>query len=349
MIQLRDFSVVHYRGIDGLSLSRLSRANLITGTNGSGKTALIEAMWLFTGRNPGLLWNHHLQRTQNPPVNPLSALTEGDVELCGNENGIHCRVKFTFEEVNGAFPDEQIASAMQGDLQRMPPPAGFIRTYLDGQIVRDGLQGLQVTSSGLVLFESPPMPPNRPGCIIEIMGNPYEIPDEHLYLYSRLVREGHKQELINGINLVIPDIQEVEILTDRRGKSYLAVTISGEGPRPLHDLGGGAVRLARLLIGIFASQGAIYLVDELENGIHYSAHRKIWESVYQWINRWDVQLVATTHSAEFIDAALGAFAGSPEDLSIHKLYRNQRTGQSDVATFSGDALVGARDLALEVR
>jgi len=349
MIRLSDFRAVQYRGINGLSLSQMSKANLITGMNGVGKTALIEAMWLFTARNPALLWNCNLQRSQNPPANPLSALTEGDVELCGTENGIDHRLKFSFEEVNGTPPNDQIANTMQGDLRRLPPPVGLIRTYLNEKLVNDGLEGLQATSSGLVLFESPKVQPDRPGCIIEIMGNQHEIPEEQLQLYSRLVREGQKQELINGINLVEPDIQEVEMLTDTRGKSYLAVTISGEGSRPLHDLGGGTVKLARFLIGIFASQGAMFLADELENGIHYSAHGKIWESVCQWINRWDVQLVATTHSAEFIDAAVDAFASCPEDLSIHKLYQNQNTGESEVATFTGDALAGARDLALEVR
>ncbi len=349
MIRLSDFSVVRYRGIDGLSLPRMSRVNLITGMNGSGKTALIEAMWLFTGQDPGLLWNYHLQRSRNPPANPLSTLTEDDLELCGTKNGINCRLKFRFEDVNGASPNEQISDTMQGDFRRLPPPVGIIRTYLDEQLVKDGFEGLQATPFGSVLYESPKMQPNGPSCIIEIMGNPHEIPDEHLKLYSDLVREGHKQELINGINLVMPDIQEVEILTGKRGKSYLAVTISGEGSRPFHDLGGGAVRLARFLIGIFASKDAIFLVDELENGIHYSAHRKIWDCVCQWMRQWNVQLVATSHSAEFIDAAVDAFGDCPEDLSIHKLYRNQNTGQSEVATFTGDALTGAHNLGLEVR
>ena len=50
MIHLSSFEAVHYRGIDGLSLPKLNQVNLITGVNGVGKTALIEAIWLFMGR-----------------------------------------------------------------------------------------------------------------------------------------------------------------------------------------------------------------------------------------------------------------------------------------------------------
>ena len=49
-MSISSFEAIRYRGISGLSLKGLSRANLITGVNGVGKTALIEAIWLFTGR-----------------------------------------------------------------------------------------------------------------------------------------------------------------------------------------------------------------------------------------------------------------------------------------------------------
>ena len=177
----------------------------------------------------------------------------------------------------------------------------------------------------------------------------HETPDEYLNRFSGLVREGRKKELIKAINLVAPNVEEVEILTDEVGESYLSITISGERPRPLHDLGGGAVKLVRLLIGFSASQGAILLSDEMENGIHHSAQRELWDKARQWMAQWNVQLVATTHSAEFIDAAIDAFSECLEDLSIHKIFRNRNTGQPEVATFTGDALAGARNLNLEVR
>jgi len=51
MVHLSNFSAERYRGIGGLSLPRLTKVNLLTGMNGAGKSALIEAMWLFFGRH----------------------------------------------------------------------------------------------------------------------------------------------------------------------------------------------------------------------------------------------------------------------------------------------------------
>ncbi len=350
MIQLSSFNVIHYRGIDGLSIPHLSRANLITGANGVGKTALIEAMWLFTGRyNPSLLWNINLQRNKGIPANPLSRLTVGDLEIFGVENGSRRTLKFGFEEIEGRFSNKRIAGDMREDLKRLPPVVGIIRTHLDGKLVKGGSESIHVTPSGSVLFVSPNIPAGRNGCVIESTRFQHETSGEFLNRYSGLVREGRKKELARAIDLVAPNVEEVEILTDEDGESYLSVKISDERPRPLHDLGGGSERLVRLLLGFSASQDAVLLSDELENGIHHSRQRKIWDMARQWMNLWNVQFVATTHSAELIDAAVDAFAGCPGDLAIHKLYRNETASQTEVATFTGDALAGARSLDLEVR
>ena len=86
MTFLNSFEAVRYRGIDGLSLPHLASANLITGVNGVGKTAALEAMWLFTGRyNTSLLWNANVQRSNKPVLDPVARLAKDALELRGSE------------------------------------------------------------------------------------------------------------------------------------------------------------------------------------------------------------------------------------------------------------------------
>ena len=63
MTYLNSFEVIHYRGIDALSLPRLSRANLVTGVNGIGKTALLDRLCKAL-------------RDSGDPVNLLSTLLQ---------------------------------------------------------------------------------------------------------------------------------------------------------------------------------------------------------------------------------------------------------------------------------
>ena len=349
MTLLSSFKAVHYRGIDGLSLPRLTPANLVTGVNGIGKTALLEAMWLFTGRyNPMLLWNANVQRSTTPILDPVAMLSAGILELHGVENGSRCQVKSVFEKVADIARPATVSSAAEQNLAQLPV-AGRIKAYLNGKPAKGKGGGAQPTPWGLVTYQNPVPPVARPNCVIEGTKFQLETVGEYLQRYSDIVRENRKEELTNAIKMMLPRVTGIEILTDKMGVSYLSAITSDAVQLPLHDLGGGVVRLSRLLLSFFTSRNGVLLADEIENGIHHSALSGVWTFARRWMREWNVQLVATTHSAECIEAAMTAFEDAPGDLSIHKLFMNEETGKVEAITFSGESLEGARDLSLEVR
>lgn len=349
MTLLTSFGVVRYRGIDGLSLPRLSHANLVTGVNGIGKTALLEAIWLFTGRyNPMLLWNANVQRSANPVLDPVARLSGDTLELHGVENGASHQLKYVFDKVadivqpatNGNGPEQNLAQL---------PVAGCINTYLDGEPASGHIGGMQPTPWGMVTHGNLVPPMTRPHCIIDGTKFQLDTSGEYLQRYSDMVRENRKGELTNAINLILPKVKGVEILTDKMGISYLSAVTTDGVQLPLHDLGGGVVRLSRLLLSFFTARDGLLLADEMENGIHHSVLRELWRFARRWMHEWNVQFVATTHSAECIEAAMAAFSDTSEDLSIHNLFVNETTGKVEAATFTGETLEGARDLDLEFR
>lgn len=239
MTLLASFGAVHYRGIDGLSLPRLSHANLVTGVNGIGKTALLEAIWLFTGRyNPMLLWNANVQRSANPVLDPVARLSGGKLELHGVENGTNHQLRYIFEKVADVTRPAAIGNAPEQNLAQLPV-AGRIDTYLDGELASGHIGGMQPTPWGIVTHENPVPPVTRPHCVIEGTKFQLDTSGEYLHRYSDMVRENRKGELTNAINLILPKVKSVEILTDKMGVSYLSAVTTDGVQLPLHDLGGG--------------------------------------------------------------------------------------------------------------
>lgn len=343
MIHLSSFDAIHYRGLDGLSIPRLSAANLVTGANGVGKTALLEAMWLFMGRyNPVLLWNKNIQRSSNPVVDPIARLSHGILELHGMENGSKHRLRSTFEHVPAAD-----APAIDGYTTH--PIVGRLETCIDGDVVDGGIDGLHQAHGGTVRYANPKTPVQRPNCFIEGTKYNFDTSSSYLQHYSDVVRDTGKDELRSALNVILPNVSDIEILMDEAQTSYLsAVTVNGR-QLPLDDLGSGVVRLFRLMLSCYMSRDGILLADEIENGIHHSALPEVWKRIRRWTTEWNVQVVATTHSNECIEAAMTAFADAPYDLSIHKLFLNEGTERVEAATFNGKTIEGARDLNLEVR
>jgi len=53
---LDSLEISNFRAFEHLTIERLGRVNLITGKNGVGKSALLEAIWLFAQRgNPDIM------------------------------------------------------------------------------------------------------------------------------------------------------------------------------------------------------------------------------------------------------------------------------------------------------
>ena len=295
-----------------------------------------------------LLWNANVQRSADPVLDPVARLSGGKLELHGVENGTNHQLKYIFEKVADVTRPAAIGNAPEQNLAQLPV-AGRIDTYLDGELASGHIGGMQPTPWGIVTHENPVPPVTRPHCVIEGTKFQLDTSGEYLHRYSDMVRENRKGELTNAINLILPKVKSVEILTDKMGVSYLSAVTTDGVQLPLHDLGGGGVRLSRLLLNFFTARDGLLLADEMENGIHHSMLREVWRFARRWMREWNVQFVATTHSAECIEAAMTVFADVPEDLSIHKLFKNEATGKVETTTFTGEALEGARDLALEVR
>ncbi len=70
---------------------------------------------------------------------------------------------------------------------------------------------------------------------------------------------------------------------------------------PINELGDGFCRVVEILMNLYISKDNVILVDEIENGIHYSKIKDVWRDIIMTCRDNDIQLFATTHSKEFIE------------------------------------------------
>ncbi len=258
MTFLNSFAAVRYRGIDGLSFPRLARANLITGVNGIGKTAVLEAMWLFAGRyNTGLLWNANVQRSNMPVLNPVARLASDTLELRGSENGSPHSLQAGFQAVEGAeaipirpSPEKPVIA---------PPVAGHLQVNLDRNRSEIEIDGLHITPRGSVVFKNQAPPNPRPNFTISEAWLKTETTMEGLQKYSDMLRAGYKRNFKEAINLVLPKVESVEILSDELGEPYLSAVTTDGSRLPLQDLGGGIMRLCQIFLSFFSSRKGAFL------------------------------------------------------------------------------------------
>ena len=102
-----------------------------------------------------------------------------------------------------------------------------------------------------------------------------------------------------------------------------------------------------LALALVNAKNGILLIDEIESGLHYSVHLKVWQLIFKIASQLNIQVVATSHSWDAIEAFQEA---ANKDVEKGLLIRLARKGEEIIPTlFSEEELAIATREHIEVR
>ncbi|HVB23053.1 MAG TPA: AAA family ATPase [Ktedonobacteraceae bacterium] len=78
----------------------------------------------------------------------------------------------------------------------------------------------------------------------------------------------------------------------------------------------GKIRVLTITLALVNARDGLLLIDEFENGLHYSVQPDLWRLIFQVANRLNVQVFATTHSWDCIEAFQSATEGDTQDTAM---------------------------------
>ena len=70
----------------------------------------------------------------------------------------------------------------------------------------------------------------------------------------------------------------------------------------LSAMGDGINRMLQIILALINCKGGIFLLDEFENGLHYSVQEQLWKIIFDIAARLDIQVFVTTHSNDCINS-----------------------------------------------
>ncbi|MFY0576805.1 AAA family ATPase [Cystobacter fuscus] len=117
---------------------------------------------------------------------------------------------------------------------------------------------------------------------------------------------------------------------------------------PIGSMGEGIKRLLVLAMSMAKSAGGYLLADEIDTGLHYSVMVKMWKLVVETARRLNIQVFATTHSLDCIQALAGLYESDPDvrdDISLHRIEK----GAEASIRYSADEILAAARRQVEVR
>jgi AAA15 family ATPase/GTPase len=166
--------------------------------------------------------------------------------------------------------------------------------------------------------------------------------------FGKVELMGKKQQIIDCLRILDDNINDVStIVID--GYVQLYITLNNNTKYPLHIMGDGMRKIMNVALTLLANPSCMLLLDEIENGLHYSMHKKFWALLAVLAKQAKCQILATTHSYECISSALdGVKSEGASDIFAYTRLERDENGVCP-KTFTCDMLEFALSSDLEVR
>ena len=350
---LTQLKIRNYRGFQDLTMVSLKAINLLAGENNTGKTSLLEAVFLLSAAgNPRLGINSNVLRGfEGKKILPEAVETfwkqlffgldiGQSIEIKGKhtEHG-SLALKIRLEQQTIAdIPLDRVERVSATNQMGYPSLVFQYRDPFSGKLIesRITLKGgeFEVHQSATnILFPS------------VILLSQSRDPRGDAHRLAELKQRKQGDVVLEALQIIEPKLKSIEE-NSSSGPPMIWGDVGLSELVPLAAMGEGMNRIARIVLTITVPKGGIVLVDEIENGLHHSILPDIWRYIDKLAQKFDTQIIATTHSRECVRATQRAPL-DPERFRYHRLEVGKE-GNYQV-TYDPEVLESAFEHNFEIR
>lgn len=343
---INSVSIRNFRCFSGLNIEGCRRVNIVVGDNATGKTALLEGMFLALGGSPQLGLRFRQQRGLDGTFAGTPRTIEDSIwrDLFFERNWN----RPILVNLQGDGPEARAVSISRGDFEPTLLPDQDDRSALPLTFVWKDALGKehkfipQVTSSG-----------------VASMGIEEDLPDFFYFPSNQTISSVENATRLSEISRTRKLGEFVKIFTDEykwiedlglevvAGIPAIYASVQGSLEKyPLTNVSGGINRIIGVMLTIASRTRSVILVDEIENGVYHKHHTALWRALLSLVRNYDSQIIATTHNEEWLKGLVDAAGDNANDIALWRIQRENN--RPVIHQFSGkQALFGIQ--AGEVR
>ena len=343
--RLKSLSISGFRGIDRLDIPKLARVTLLTGKNGVGKTTVLDAVRAYVAHGRFAALKELLVRREELITRRFS---QDDSEEVPALHRLFHRSQDEQANISispiGGGPVLRIEEILDAEEEA-------VEVVFNGKRQDHGPREWGAPSSW---FDSPPERSSRSSAAktrCESLGPEPLRSMDLARLWDGVALTDNETLARDALRLVFGDRVERAAVIGQppHGRRRVVVKFSDYAdPVPLKSLGDGATRMFGVALALANCRDGILLLDEAENGVHYSLQGKFWGMVLCAAEMHNVQVLATTHSKDCIYGFADAALVSP-NIDANLVRIGWRKGKLRAVEYSAEELETVAEQNFEVR
>jgi AAA15 family ATPase/GTPase len=300
--------ICHYKKINNLKITKVARINLFSGFNNSGKTTLLEAIYLLSKQND---FGGLLEITRRRGKISEDRLNSEWFAECLPES----------YQLTGVFDTKQTTVTMKSYLENSHE---FDKTrYLKSVELTSTFGNIQQES--LTRIFQGQNRETQAGAIkllcASVFNSPFSLNEPHRYasFYHKSVQSKALADIFKFIQRdVVSSISDIRLVD--KWQRFLVTDSDFNSALDLMEYGEGLQRIFFISLLFASAQNGIVLIDEFENAIHTELIGNFCQFIHTLSKLFNVQVFLTSHSKECIDAFIENVPNdSINDFAFHAL------------------------------
>lgn len=349
-----ELKVENFRCIKDLSIKDLKRINVIVGKNATGKTSLLESLFIVKGGNPEIIlrvkgWRGGLSKFEISADRKqsfeyffkeffLNMDTNLQVSISLYSEGVPKRsVRIYFRRED----EETLTIPLDGFETKGNIWPTFIMEWTDhsGKTTKTTAK---VTENGLEV-KNRVFPENAIFLSSERLFNTAE----NAKRFSELSKIGKEAMVVEAVKQEFPFIERLSVEAEGNEWAIFAKLHSLTEKIPISQVSSGVNKFLGILLALTEYEGGILLIDEIENGFYHNRLSSMLKIFHSFCNKQDTQLFITTHSMEFIESLFPSIEGNPDDFSLIRTDLKNHIFKVD--HFMGEELLSVIKQGVDIR
>lgn len=361
---LTNLRIKNFRMLEDLEIPKLGRVNLIVGKNNSGKSTILEALRIYAGKaQPTLLREILIDHDesfifdQDPNIDN-SRSWYGLKNLFPNRNlptddntcisiDSDRQPLITIEHVL-YYTKEDIETDENGVVTDLPRRRVVVKQseVQNLQDTNELFPALRITlGSGRKTLLNLNEDQRRPTSSLfwrisdsdslksSFISTDFIASETLAKLWDQITLGPNEDIVLKSLRIIDTNVERLAFVEDRNrysprdsnGRLAIVKLRNIDTPVPLNSMGDGMSRILQLILSVFPAKDGFLLIDEFENGLHYSVQEEVWRIIFKLAKELNIQVFATTHSWDCIESFTKAAVESPEDGILLKVSRSKLT------------------------
>lgn len=356
--------IKNFKALNKLKIKNLKQFNLFVGRNESGKTSVLEAIFLLINpNNPGLLIKINLFRE-------LTNINSKFFKVLFSKEKINQNIVLQAKLVNPNEKRKLSISSVEKVGEVLTKEINRKNDNLPFQFNKEGeSERISEKFNIRMLYEHTSNDGNTRKYNPEIIrdnGNFNFLPDKKYKeelngvfvqdtgimnnIYNRLdkiILKKKKKEIIKVLKRIEPLIEGIElgssntVYCDIKGFKELV---------PINILGRGIIKILYIVTTIISSEDGVVLIDEIENGLHYRSQEILWSTIFKLASELNVQIIATTHSYDCLRMYNKQYNSFSPDKDNLRLFRLEKTDDyHEIIAYDNERITSSMDFEMEIR